>query len=700
LIAASEPVTFFGDSAASATKSSAGVVQTESRIPDGYVPLIKPHEKWQYLAGSDPADDWANVTYDDRNWKSGEAGFGYDDNDDRTVLKDMEGKYTRVYIRKSFDGDAAAQAGDTALLVNYDDGFIAYLNGTEIVRAQIKEGRGANVGKVSSHGANGYELFTVADFRKLLRPGRNVLAIEGHNTDLDSSDFSLDPYLVIKPEATTAAAKPSTVKEPAEVNPDGPPLQQAFTPTRYASGSRTLVVFNRLTGQRLWQREAVYNFRHNTIAADAGKVFAIDGLSPQKMDALKRRGVTASGKARLLALDAYTGKELWSTDEDVFGTFLNYSADHDVLLQAGSAYRDRAKDEVDQGMIAYRGRDGQVLWKDLALKHNGPCLLWRDKIITNGGGGFQLDLLTGKPTGWTYERFYGCNTVIGSEHLLTFRSGAAGFCDLAGDSGTGNIGGFRSSCTSNLIVADGVLNAPDYTRTCVCAYQNQTSLALVHLPEAEMWTFSGRKIFDDVAGMPPRVGLNLGAPGDRRDDAGTLWLEYPSVGGPSPKLEVDVSPKSAEWFSRHASQFGFGAGSDGLEIRPTGIVPPIAVSANDGAPAWVAASGVKGVESLTWRLPGDAKAGKSYTVRLHFAEPDGVAPGERVFDVALQSRPVLKGFDVAREAGGPRRAVVKEFAGVAIAGELKITFAPADGTKLAAAVLSGVELIAENDSAK
>ncbi|MEE8576109.1 MAG: PAS domain-containing protein, partial [candidate division Zixibacteria bacterium] len=74
------------------------------------------------------------------------------------------------------------------------------------------------------------------------------------------------------------------------------------------------------------------------------------------------------------------------------------------------------------------------------------------------------------------------------EHLLTFRSAAAGFFDLANDGGTGNFGGFKSSCTSNLVVANGVLNAPDYTRTCVCRYQNQTSLAMVHMPEVETWT--------------------------------------------------------------------------------------------------------------------------------------------------------------------------------------------------------------------
>ena len=72
--------------------------------------------------------------------------------------------------------------------------------------------------------------------------------------------------------------------------------------------------------------------------------------------------------------------------------------------------------------------------------------------------------------------------------MLTFRSGAAGYYDLLNDGGTGNFGGFKSGCTSNLVVANGVLNAPDYTRTCSCAYQNQTSLALVHMPQVDLWS--------------------------------------------------------------------------------------------------------------------------------------------------------------------------------------------------------------------
>ena len=148
--------------------------------------------------------------------------------------------------------------------------------------------------------------------------------------------------------------------------------------------------------------------------------------------------------------------------------------------------------------------------------------------------------LSGEPVEWTWSRNYGCNTPLASEHLLTFRSGAAGYFDFCNDGGTGNFGGFRSSCSNNLIVAGGLLNAPDYTRTCVCSYQNQTSLALIHMPEVETWTSFGAQTPKQPV---RRVGINLGAPGDRKADDGTLWLEYPSVGGSSPTVPITIEPK-------------------------------------------------------------------------------------------------------------------------------------------------------------
>lgn len=304
-------------------------------------------------------------------------------------------------------------------------------------------------------------------------------------------------------------------------------------------------------------------------------------------------------------------------------------------------------------------------------------MLWRDRIICQGPA---FELLTGKPamrshplTGeavaWQFHRTYGCNTAIASRHLLTFRSGAAGYYDLLRDGGTGNFGGFKSGCTSNLIVADGVLSAPDYTRTCTCAYHNQCSLALVNMDDVETWTFSSCRY---RGGRVRRLGLNFAAPGDRRDETGTLWLDWPSVGGPSPNVPVKTDPGKPRCYRHHSSR-----------LRGEGL-------------KWVAGSGLRGVRSIEIRLVkakrGSTPHAEPYTVRLHFAEmDDSVRAGGRVFDVALQGRTVLKGFDIVRAAGGTRRAVVREFKGVAAADVLTVGFDPPE-----AAAISGIEIVQEN----
>jgi hypothetical protein len=88
---------------------------------------------------------------------------------------------------------------------------------------------------------------------------------------------------------------------------------------------------------------------------------------------------------------------------------------------------------------------------------------------------------------------------------------------------------------------------------------------------------------------------------------------------------------------------------------------------------------------------------KTYTVRLHFAELQDAKPGERVFDVKIQGGVVLRDFDVVKESGQPRVAVVKELAGIRATDTMRIELVPkAPGARLATApILSALELVAQ-----
>ncbi len=128
-----------------------------------------------------------------------------------------------------------------------------------------------------------------------------------------------------------------------------------------------------------------------------------------------------------------------------------------------------------------------------------------------------------------YTRAYGCGGVISSASMDFFRSGTIGFYDYADDSGVRNFGGVKPSCgdPGSMIPALGVLVAIEGSSYCVCSYNFQTSLALAPALRRrnEDWAAFNDKA---EAGTPiKQFHINLGAPGDRRDDRGTLWLNYP-----------------------------------------------------------------------------------------------------------------------------------------------------------------------------
>ncbi|HUV00272.1 MAG TPA: malectin domain-containing carbohydrate-binding protein, partial [Bacteroidales bacterium] len=308
---------------------------------------------------------------------------------------------------------------------------------------------------------------------------------------------------------------------------------------------------------------------------------------------------------------------------------------------------------------------------DKSIKYANPPIIHNDKIYTNGEGFFLLtgdpimekDPITSEELPWSFRREYGCGIVAASEHLLTFRSASAGFINLESFEGTGSLGGWKPGCSTNLIAADGVLNSPDYTRTCQCPYQNQTSLALIYMPWMTYWTNSNYKWNGKQI---KQLGVNLNAPGDRSSADNILWLEYPVVGGASPEIPIKID--TVKYF----------------KIRKE----PLSVAS--GNTPWVSSSAMGGVRSIEITLSSDESVPEtSYRINLYFSELENKHPGERVFNVAIQDKTLLENFDIVSEAGKCDKEIVKSFSGIKAGKVLKIDLTPVNGNT----ILSGIELI-------
>jgi len=276
--------------------------------------------------------------------------------------------------------------------------------------------------------------------------------------------------------------------------------------------------------------------------------------------------------------------------------------------------------------------------------------------------GERTNPLTGTREPRRFPKSYGCDGGVDYGHVYTMRSGTPAFYDKRVESGTIHVSGPRSGCTNSLIPANGLLNVPYFYEGCTCSYPLPVALALARRPAAhEQWATWG----PGEATRIQRLGLNLGAPGDRMTEAGTLWLDYPFVGGPSPAVVVTTEPEKPAFYYRHS----------------------LWIEGGRGWP-WVAASGVRGLRRLTVSGLRDDVA---FTVRLTFADPDHAEAGKRVFDVRLQGETIWRGVDPARDAGGRMRSVVKEAGVKKTDGTLTIELVPEKGET----ILSGIEIVAD-----
>ena len=116
-----------------ARDSSQGVwaSTTEHFTAQATVVTFQEGDLWRYFEGyTFPGKTWNALDFNDQDWLEGPTGIGYGDGDDQTVV-DMERKYITLYMRRYFQVDDPNGVVQMRFTVDYDDGFVAFINGRE-----------------------------------------------------------------------------------------------------------------------------------------------------------------------------------------------------------------------------------------------------------------------------------------------------------------------------------------------------------------------------------------------------------------------------------------------------------------------------------------------------------------------------------------------------------------------------------------
>jgi hypothetical protein len=169
-----------------------------SQTIDHWESVIQEGDSWNYLLpSSEPDPSWTSLSFDDTSWSTGVSGFGYGDNDDNTIIPTT----ISIYLRNVFTISDISAIEEIILHMDYDDSFVAYLNGIEIARDYISgEPPLYNQASDGLHEARLYQGVPPESFnidKSLLNAGENILAVQVHNQSLTSSDLTANPFLIV-----------------------------------------------------------------------------------------------------------------------------------------------------------------------------------------------------------------------------------------------------------------------------------------------------------------------------------------------------------------------------------------------------------------------------------------------------------------------------------------------------------------------
>ena len=212
----------------------------ESRV------LVGPDSELRWWAATDGRHDavWNAPDFDDADWPRGRGGVGFERGQRyarliETELTGMHEHASSAYLRFAFDVDEPRELRSLTLRVRCDDGFAAFLNG-EPVAAHNAPRRLAWDARAPESPDDDQALdwaeHDLTDARRLLVPGRNLLAIQLLNRSPGSKDLLLVAVLNAFAGDPSLAEEPLMLAQPSPGRPNGAGHAEQADPPRAEPG--------------------------------------------------------------------------------------------------------------------------------------------------------------------------------------------------------------------------------------------------------------------------------------------------------------------------------------------------------------------------------------------------------------------------------------------------------------------------------
>ena len=161
--------------------------------------ILQQSDGWRYTTVAQPVD-WHASNFDANAWISGQAPLGFGEaalNSITNRFQQGENVPITTYFRYEFQADATCQGRSLRMKIRVDDGFVAYLNGSEIQRWNMPDGIVAvDTRALKPLSAPEEQLHHIFDLSSsTILPGKNLLAIEVHQINNQSTDLYLEVQL-------------------------------------------------------------------------------------------------------------------------------------------------------------------------------------------------------------------------------------------------------------------------------------------------------------------------------------------------------------------------------------------------------------------------------------------------------------------------------------------------------------------------